>query len=192
MAVNLSARQFADEHLYRDVCAVLTGTGMDPHCLELEITESMLMHDVEKARQVLAQFHALGIRLSVDDFGTGYSSLSNLKQFPIDTIKVDRSFIRDIIANREDKAIADAIIAVGKTLCMTVVAEGVETEAQADLLRARGCNELQGYYFSKAVTAQEIVALLGREELLAPAKAPKLAEALPAPAQLGQSADIPG
>jgi diguanylate cyclase (GGDEF)-like protein len=164
MAVNLSARQFSDEHLLADVQRIVAQTGIDPHCLELEITESMLMHDVAKAREVLSSFRDMGIRVSVDDFGTGYSSLSNLKQFPIDTIKVDRSFIRDIMDNKEDKAIADAIIAMGKTLSLTVVAEGVETQAQADFLRDRGCHAFQGFHFSRAVSPSGIEHLLSRQD----------------------------
>ena len=160
MAVNLSARQFGDDHLLRDVSSVLDSTGIDPAFLELEITESMLMRNVRKASEVLAAFKKLGIRLSVDDFGTGYSSLSNLKRFPVDTIKVDRSFVRDLPADEADKAIADAIIAMGRSLGMTIVAEGVETEAQASFLREHGCDEIQGFFYSKAIPASAIVELL--------------------------------
>jgi diguanylate cyclase (GGDEF)-like protein len=160
MAVNLSPRQFSDEHLREDVFSILSETGMDPTHLELEITESMLMRNVDKATVVLTAFAAKGIRLSVDDFGTGYSSLSNLKQFPIDTIKVDRSFVRDLPANKEDRAIAEAIIAMGRTLSMTVIAEGVETGEQAAFLREHGCDEFQGFYYSKAVPAAGISEML--------------------------------
>jgi len=160
VAVNLSARQFYDGSLLSDVRSTLAATGMDAEFLELEITESMLMHDIEKASEVLMAFKNLGIRLSLDDFGTGYSSLSNLKRFPIDTIKVDRSFVRDLPANDEDKAIMDAVIAMGKTLHMTVVAEGVETQGQIDFLRGLDCDECQGFYFSKAVQAEAIAELL--------------------------------
>ena len=160
VAVNLSARQFYDDDLLSDVRSILVETGMNPAFLELEITESMLMRNVEKASQVLAAFKTLGIRLSLDDFGTGYSSLSNLKRFPIDTIKVDRSFIRELPANGEDRAITDAIIAMGKTLNMTIVAEGVETQGQIDYLKAHDCDECQGFYFSKAVPSAAIAELL--------------------------------
>jgi len=160
MSVNLSARQFYDDQLLSDVRSVLIKTGMDASFLELEITESMLMRDVEKAGQALAAFKNLGIRLSLDDFGTGYSSLSNLKRFPIDTIKVDRSFVRELPANEEDRAITDAIIAMGKSLKMTIVAEGVETEGQIEFLRNHACDEFQGFYFSKAVPAAAITDLL--------------------------------
>jgi EAL domain-containing protein (putative c-di-GMP-specific phosphodiesterase class I) len=160
MSVNLSARQFFDDRLLPDVRAILIQTGMDAVFLEFEITESMLMHDVEKAGKVLAAFKQMGIRLSLDDFGTGYSSLSNLKRFPIDTIKIDRSFVRDLPANAQDKAITEAIIAMGKSLKMTVVAEGVETRGQIEFLRSHECDEFQGFYYSKAIPAEAIADLL--------------------------------
>jgi diguanylate cyclase (GGDEF)-like protein len=168
MSVNLSARQFYDSHLLADVRAILVETGMNAQFLELEITESMLMHDVDKAVKVLEEFKKLGIRLSLDDFGTGYSSLSNLKRFPIDTIKVDRSFIRELPANQEDRAITDAIIAMGKSLKMTIVAEGVETQGQVEFLRTHDCDEFQGFYFSKAVPASAITDLLKEQPWMNP------------------------
>ena len=160
MSVNLSARQFYDANLLSDVRSILSRTHMDASFLELEITESMLMRDVEKASKVLDEFKKLGIRLSLDDFGTGYSSLSNLKRFQIDTIKVDRSFVRELPANKEDRAITEAIIAMGKSLNMTIVAEGVETRAQTEFLRDHDCDEFQGFYFSKAVPAASIADLM--------------------------------
>ena len=160
MSVNLSARQFYEDHLLSDVRDILLQTGMAPEFLELEITESLLMRDVEKASKVLMEFKNLGIRLSLDDFGTGYSSLSNLKRFPIDTIKVDRSFVRELGSNAEDRAITDAIIVMGKSLKMAIVAEGVETQGQIEFLRSRGCSEFQGFYFSKAVPPTAIADLL--------------------------------
>jgi diguanylate cyclase (GGDEF)-like protein len=160
MSVNLSARQFFDEHLLSDVRTILAQTRMEARFLELEITESMLMRDIDKASKVLVEFKKLGIRLSLDDFGTGYSSLSNLKRFPIDTIKVDRSFVRELSTNEEDRAITDAIIAMGKSLKMTIVAEGVETQGQIEFLRDHECDEFQGFYFSKAVPAAAIADLL--------------------------------
>jgi EAL domain-containing protein (putative c-di-GMP-specific phosphodiesterase class I) len=120
----------------------------------------MLMRNVEMASEVLVEFKKLGIRLSLDDFGTGYSSMSNLKRFPIDTIKVDRSFVRELPVNEGDRAITDAIIAMGKSLKMTIVAEGVETQGQIEFLRSHGCDEFQGFYFSKAVPAAAITDLL--------------------------------
>ncbi|HEU4617150.1 MAG TPA: EAL domain-containing protein, partial [Gammaproteobacteria bacterium] len=149
MSVNLSPRQFKDPRLLRDIGDVLEQTGMAPELLELEITESMIMHNVERAAEKAAAIKNLGVRLAIDDFGTGYSSLSQLKRFPIDTLKVDRSFIRDIPANAEDSAITEAIISLGKTLGVTVVAEGVETAVQRTFLRERGCDQMQGFYFSK-------------------------------------------
>ena len=160
MSVNLSPRQFYDDHLLSDVRAVLLETGIEPAFLELEITESLLMRDVEKASRMLMEFRSLGIRLSLDDFGTGYSSLSNLKRFPIDTIKVDRSFVRELSSNAEDRAITEAIIVMGKSLKMDIVAEGVETQGQIEFLRNHGCNEFQGFYFSKAVPPAAIADLL--------------------------------
>ncbi len=160
VAVNLSARQFSDVNLLHDITSTLAESGIDPALLELEITESMLMHDVEKAIGIMRALAAMGVRLAIDDFGTGYSSLSTLKRFPINTIKVDRSFIRDIAANAEDNAITGAIIAMGRSLSLTVVAEGVETAEQLDFLRAHACDEFQGFYCSKAVPAVEFLALL--------------------------------
>jgi EAL domain-containing protein (putative c-di-GMP-specific phosphodiesterase class I) len=160
MSVNLSMRQLNDEGLAREIDTVLRETGMEPSLLELEITESMIMHNADRAVKILSTIKALGVRLAIDDFGTGYSSLAHLKRFPIDTLKVDRSFIREIPSDAEDRAIAEAIIAMGKTLSLTVVAEGVETPEQQTFLSARACDEMQGYYFSTPVPADEFAALL--------------------------------
>jgi EAL domain-containing protein (putative c-di-GMP-specific phosphodiesterase class I) len=160
MAVNLSPRQFADENLLTDLATVLRETGMRPELLELEITESMVMGNVDRAARQLNAIKEMGVRLAIDDFGTGYSSLAQIKRFPIDTIKVDRSFIREIPNDAEDKAIAEAIIAMGRSLSLTVVAEGVETEEQQAFLRAHACHEMQGYYFSKPVAAEQFAELL--------------------------------
>lgn len=160
MAVNLSARQFNDENLLSDIAAVLQETGLKPELLELEITEGMVMHDADRAAQTLTALKQMGVRLAMDDFGTGYSSLAQIKRFPLDILKVDRSFIRDIPADAEDKAITQAIIAMAKTLELTVVAEGVETREQAEFLRSLSCDELQGYYFSKPLEPQGFVELL--------------------------------
>jgi diguanylate cyclase (GGDEF)-like protein len=156
MAVNLSPRQFQDEHLLRDVEDALQESGLPPHLLQLEITESMVMQNVTRAINTLDAIQARGVRLAIDDFGTGYSSMSMMKQFPIDTIKIDRSFIRDLADNVEDQAIATAIINMGKALGLTIVAEGVETSEQGAFLRAGACDELQGYLFSKPLPAAEI------------------------------------
>jgi len=160
VAVNLSPRQLSDPNLIADVRTVLEETRMPPDLLELEVTESSVMHNVERAVEVLSALRAMGVRLAIDDFGTGYSSLAQLKRFPIDTLKVDRSFIREIPDDAEDRAIAEAIIAMGRTLSLTVVAEGVETIEQQEFLRAQGCDQMQGYYFSKPIAANEFAELL--------------------------------
>ena len=164
MAVNLSVRQFADEHLLEDIAAILRQTGMRPELLELEITEGMVVHNPEHALKLLTAIKGLGVRLAIDDFGAGYSSLGQLKHFPIDTLKVDRSFIRDIVHNADDKAITKAIISMGKTLNLTVVAEGVETPEQECFLKDHACDQMQGYLFSKPVPADEFAALLRAQD----------------------------
>jgi diguanylate cyclase (GGDEF)-like protein len=160
MAVNLSPRQFQDDHLLRDVDDALKETGMPAHLLQLEITESMVMQNVARAIKLLDEIQDRGVRLAIDDFGTGYSSMSLMKQFPIDTIKIDRSFVRDLAENPQDRAIATAIINMGKALGLTVVAEGVETTEQDAFLRGHLCDELQGFLFSKPVPADDIPMLL--------------------------------
>ena len=160
MAVNLSVRQFGDEHLLSDLTEILAETGMASQLLELEITEGMVIQNPVQAVRLLSAIKHMGVRLAIDDFGTGYSSLGQLKNFPIDTLKVDRSFIRDIATNTEDKAITEAIIAMGKTLSLTVVAEGVETREQEAFLRAHACDEMQGYYFSRPIPGDEFAELL--------------------------------
>jgi EAL domain-containing protein (putative c-di-GMP-specific phosphodiesterase class I) len=160
MAVNLSARQFADEDLVEDVANVLKSTGLRPELLELELTESMVIQNTERAGKVLNEIKKMGVRLAIDDFGVGYSSLTHLKRFPIDTLKVDRSFIRDLPADTEDKAITEAIIAMGKSLNLTVVAEGVETQEQQSFLQEHACDEMQGYFFSKPIPGDAFAELL--------------------------------
>lgn len=162
MAVNLSARQFNDKDLLADITATLNATGMAPELLELEITEGMVISNPERAIKLLTAIKSMGIRLAIDDFGTGYSSLGQLKRFPIDILKVDRSFIREIPRNNEDTAITQAIIAMGKTLDLTVVAEGVESEEQETFLRKHACDQMQGYHFSKPLPHQELAELLRR------------------------------
>jgi diguanylate cyclase (GGDEF)-like protein/PAS domain S-box-containing protein len=160
VCLNLSMRQLDDPHLIADIAAALQDSGLPPERLELEVTEGMIMHNVERATRVLHEIKALGVRLAIDDFGTGYSSLAHLKRFPIDTLKVDRSFIREIPSNAEDRAVAEAIIAMGKTLSLTIVAEGVETPEQQAFLSNRACDEMQGYYFSAPVAPAEFARLL--------------------------------
>jgi diguanylate cyclase (GGDEF)-like protein len=159
IAVNLSPRQFLDGNLLRDIDTSLRESGMPARLLQLEVTESMVMQNVERAVRVLDAIQSRGVRLAIDDFGTGYSSMSLMKQFPIDTIKIDRSFVRELEANGEDRAIANAIISMGKALGLTVVAEGVETRGQDEFLSASMCDELQGYLFSKPVAAEAIKAM---------------------------------
>jgi diguanylate cyclase (GGDEF)-like protein len=167
MAVNLSPRQFADERLLGDIDDALAASGMSPVLLQLEVTESMVMRNVSRAVRVLDAIQGRGIRLAIDDFGTGYSSMSLMKQFPIDTIKIDRSFVRDLPQDSEDQAIAQAIIGMGKALGMTVVAEGVETAEQEAFLRNHGCDEMQGFLFSKPLSPRELARLLRSTPVLA-------------------------
>jgi diguanylate cyclase (GGDEF)-like protein/PAS domain S-box-containing protein len=159
MAVNLSARQFLDECLLQDIAHALCRSGMRPGLLELELTESMVQHG-ERAVHLLGELKRLGVRLAIDDFGTGYSALALLKRFPIDTLKVDRSFIHDLERNAEDRAITEAIITMAKSLSLTVVAEGVETKEQEAFLRRHACDEMQGYHFSKPAAPEDLAALL--------------------------------
>ncbi|MES3008519.1 MAG: EAL domain-containing protein [Pseudomonadota bacterium] len=160
MAVNLSAVQFRDDNLLRDIEGVLEKSGMDPRTLELEITESMIMGDLPKAIAVMQGIKRLGVRIAIDDFGTGYSSLSALKDFPIDTIKIDGSFISDIVANKDSQGLAAAIIAMGRTLGLNVIAEGVESKDQMDYLKSGVCDEFQGFYLNKPIPSGEFEKML--------------------------------
>ncbi len=164
MAVNMTERQFFDESLLSDLAKILADTGMDPHLLELEISEGLLMRDVEKTKRVFRGIKDIGVRIAIDDFGSGYSSLAMLKQFPLDTMKIDRSFIRDVANVAEDKSLTEAIIAMGRTLSLTVVAQGVETKEQADFLRQNACDEFQGYYLNKPVPADQMVELIRAQQ----------------------------
>jgi diguanylate cyclase (GGDEF)-like protein len=161
--VNVSARQFHDIGIVDDVDAALEDSGLPAHLLELEITESTAMRDVEHSVRTLAQLREMGVRVSIDDFGTGYSSLSYLKRFPIDTVKIDRSFVRDVASDQDDAAIVAAIIALAKSLTMTTVAEGVETETQLEFLRQHDCQSFQGFIFSRALPPRELEELLAGE-----------------------------
>jgi diguanylate cyclase (GGDEF)-like protein/PAS domain S-box-containing protein len=162
IAVNLSARQFYQQDLVDSIVQILGETGLAPHLLELELTESMMMNDVEQAVDILRSLKAIGVHLSIDDFGTGYSSLSYLKRFPIDLLKIDQSFVRDITVDPDDAAIVLSIISLAHSLRLTVIAEGVETEAQLAYLRRHGCDYMQGYYFSHPLPAEDCGELLGR------------------------------
>lgn len=159
VSVNISARQFQTVELLDHIKIALQESAMPPHLLELEITESMVMHHVDKALAQLHEIKNLGVKIAIDDFGTGYSSLAQLKRFPIDTLKVDRSFIREVAHDLEDQAITDAIIAMGKSLSLTIIAEGVETREQHDFLQAHACDEMQGFYFSRPVAARDFAEL---------------------------------
>jgi len=163
MAVNISGRQFISQQLIFEIQKIITDTGIDPNKLELELTESTIMENVEENITVLQKLHDMGVQLSVDDFGTGYSSMAYLKRFPIDQLKIDQSFVRDIVTDADDAAIVNATTALGHNLHMHVIAEGVETLEQLQFLKNNGCDEIQGYYFSRPVTADEFTALLRKE-----------------------------
>jgi len=160
MVVNISARQFAQRNLVATVGRMLQEVDLLPEQIGIEITESLLMERPEDTIRTLTTFSNMGVQISVDDFGTGYSSLSYLKRFPLDKLKVDRSFVRDIATDPDDAAIVTAIIAMAHSLNIKVVAEGVETEQQLQFLRSRGCDEYQGYYFSRPVPSDEFIAKL--------------------------------
>jgi diguanylate cyclase (GGDEF)-like protein/PAS domain S-box-containing protein len=166
VAVNLSARQFSAADLLPSIEAALRDTGLDPSCLELELTESLFMGDITPAVDLLHRMKALGVTLSIDDFGTGYSSFSYLSRFPIDVLKIDRSFVSDITHDANDAAIVDSIIALAHNLRLSVIAEGVETAEQLDYLRRQGCDEMQGYYFSRPLPAHEFEQLLHQRRSL--------------------------
>jgi diguanylate cyclase (GGDEF)-like protein len=162
VAVNLSGRQLQQADLDRCIERIVSDAGVDPRLIELEITESMLMRNPEQAIGILRYLKSLGMCLAMDDFGTGYSSLSYLKRFPVDRLKIDGEFVRDIASDPDDAAIAHSIIAMGHSLELTVIAEGVETAEQLAFLRKAGCDEAQGYYFSRPVPADEILRFLAR------------------------------
>jgi diguanylate cyclase (GGDEF)-like protein/PAS domain S-box-containing protein len=167
VSVNLSARVFQQRDIAKLVMQVLAETGLEPQYLELELTESTIMRNAEEAVSMLNELHALGIGLAIDDFGTGYSSLSYLKRFPVDRLKIDRSFVSDIGVSGDDETITSAIIALAHSLKLQVIAEGVETSAQLDFLKERACDEMQGFYFAKPLSTDAISELLqggvGRE-----------------------------
>ncbi|RFP32838.1 EAL domain-containing protein [Duganella sp. BJB476] len=172
VAVNLSPRQFGEPNLLASIAEVLEQTGLPPSCLDIELTEGLFMNDVALAVELLHKLKALGLALSIDDFGTGYSSFSYLRKFPIDVLKIDRSFVSDIGAD-DEAAIVVSIIALAHNLKLRVIAEGVESEAQLDYLRRNGCDEIQGYYFSQPVpvAAFEQMLVEGKKLLATPATA---------------------
>jgi diguanylate cyclase (GGDEF)-like protein/PAS domain S-box-containing protein len=160
VSVNLSARQFRQGHLVRTIETVLAETGLDPALLELELTESTIMGHGHEFVAMLADLKKLGVRVAIDDFGTGYSNLSYLSRFPIDALKIDRSFVSDVATDQQHALLAKAVISLGHSLRLKVVAEGVETAEQLAFLRHHGCDEVQGFYFSKAVPAEEFERML--------------------------------
>ena len=167
VAINLSARQFRDPGLGAEVAAALADCGLDPQYLELELTESLMMHNVDEAVALVAGLKQLGITLSIDDFGTGYSSLAYLKLFPVDYLKIDKSFVHEMLTEPKVAAIVRSVIALGQSLGFKIVAEGVETEAQLAYLQRHQCDEMQGYYFSKPLAPDDFAALLREERMLA-------------------------
>jgi len=162
VAVNLSPVQFRSRNLVQVVISALAHSGLSPRRLELEITESLFLAETAANLAILHQLRELGVSISMDDFGTGYSSLSYLRSFPFDKIKIDRSFVKDLVARTDCVAIVRAISGLGRSLNITTTAEGVETTDQLDWLRAEGCNEVQGFLFSAAKPAAEIAELLAR------------------------------
>jgi EAL domain-containing protein (putative c-di-GMP-specific phosphodiesterase class I) len=163
LSVNLSIRQFRQHDLDARIAKVLGETGLEPQWLELEITES-IMADVTYATEMLGRLKKLGLRISIDDFGTGYSSLYYLKRFPIDKLKIDRSFVNDVLTDRNDAAIVSGISAMARNLNLTVTAEGVESEGQVAFLKELKCQEAQGYFFSRPVPPEKFLALFDMAE----------------------------
>ena len=162
VAINLSAKQFTDPDLVGSIATILAEEQMPAHLLEVELTESLLLEGNADTRQQVARLKALGLTLAMDDFGTGYSSLSYLKKFPIDVIKIDRSFIKDIPENEDDMEITSAVIAMAHNLKLKVVAEGIETAAQLGFLRRQQCDVGQGYLFDRPIPGRDLVGSLRR------------------------------
>ena len=158
--MNISARQFGANKVVDLVRTTLAESGLSGDGLEVEITESLLARDMDHTLHVLVALKELGVHVSVDDFGTGYSSLSYLKRFPIDRLKMDQTFVRDLVSDADDRAIATAIVTLGHSLGMRVIAEGVETDAQMNILRDMGCDEVQGYYLGRPIAADEMTRAL--------------------------------
>ncbi len=161
MAVNLSARQFKSPELAGQIADVLRRTGIAPHRLELELTESLLMEDNELSRDTLAQFAQLGVRVAIDDFGTGHSSLAYLKRFKVNTLKVDKSFVREVPHDPDNCAIATAVVALAHSLKLDVVCEGIEKPEQLAFMRTLGCEAIQGYFLARPMPAEAATVWLG-------------------------------
>jgi EAL domain-containing protein (putative c-di-GMP-specific phosphodiesterase class I) len=162
MAINISSVELRAPDFVSGVRAILTATGLDPRCLELELTETFLMQDSRSTVEVLTELKDIGVLLALDDFGTGYSSLSYLKRFPIDALKIDRSFVRDLTTDEDDAGIVTAVIGLGRNLHMRVVAEGIETREQLEFLQEHDCAQGQGFYFSEPVSAVDFGHILER------------------------------
>ncbi len=160
MAVNISALQFTRGDLFEAVSTALEESGISPGNLELELTETVLLKEAERALEVMSRLRDLGVKMSIDDFGTGYSSMSYLKRLPVDKLKIDRSFVKDIDVDTDDAAIAHAVISLGHIMGLSIIAEGVENESQLEFLRSRGCDQYQGYYFSRPLPPEECGKLL--------------------------------
>jgi EAL domain-containing protein (putative c-di-GMP-specific phosphodiesterase class I) len=160
VAVNISAMEFRDENFLEGVFETLKDTGLDPGSLELELTESVLMRRAESAASVLQALRAIKVQLAIDDFGTGYSSLSYLSKFPINALKIDQSFVRQITTVLDETTIVTAVISMGRSLKLRVVAEGVETRKELAFLQAHQCDEAQGYYFSRPMVPEQFARLL--------------------------------
>lgn len=156
VAVNVSPVQFRQEDFCELIRGVLKETGLAPQFLELELTESLLLANADVMLSVIEELNAMGLTLAIDDFGTGYSNFAYLKQFRVSKLKIDRSFIRDVAVNPDDAAITSAIIRMARSLNLKVIAEGVEDEAQMSFLRAHQCHEIQGYYFSKPLSVDQV------------------------------------
>jgi EAL domain-containing protein (putative c-di-GMP-specific phosphodiesterase class I) len=163
MAVNISAVQFRNENFLQGVFSTLEETGLDPKFLELELTESVLMKHAESTEVILKTLRARGVQLAVDDFGTGYSSLSYLRRFAIDALKIDQSFVRQITTTPSETTIVTAVISMGRSLNLRVVAEGLETTEELAFLQAHQCDQAQGYYFSRPVAAPQFADLLATQ-----------------------------
>jgi EAL domain-containing protein (putative c-di-GMP-specific phosphodiesterase class I) len=163
VAVNLSSAQFRQQRFEEAIAGILRQTGLPAEFLELELTESIVMEDAETTVQTLRRLSVMGVQLAIDDFGTGYSSLSYLKRFPIDKLKIDRSFVRDIVSDADDWAIASTVISMGQSLRLQVIAEGVETAEQLDMLRRQGCHAVQGFHFSQPLAADAFARLLAAQ-----------------------------
>jgi EAL domain-containing protein (putative c-di-GMP-specific phosphodiesterase class I) len=171
MGVNLSPRQLEQSDLVNIINSIILETGLEPMRLELEVTESLMLGDAPQTIETLRQLRERGVKVSIDDFGTGYSSLSQLQNIPLDVLKIDRSFVRDMMLNRNIVAIVKTIIALAHNFKLETIAEGVETEDQASFLRQLGCNELQGYLFGKPLPPDELELLLTKQQFAISGKA---------------------